>query len=73
MLVKVLVFLLVCSALGAASGLAATSPVPPADAPPAVIAAEFLIEISESETKPMAAACVTFPDEGSKGWQLLPL
>lgn len=68
MSVRLLVWLVVCSALVAAGALGATSPVPAADAPPVVIAAQFLIEISESKTKPMAVACVTFPDEGSKGF-----
>jgi hypothetical protein len=68
MLVRLLVFLVVCCALEPVSGRAATIPVPPADAPPVVIATQFLIEISESKTKPMAVGCVTFPDEGSKGF-----
>jgi hypothetical protein len=33
-----------------------------------VIAAQYLLEISELKTKPMAVACVTFPDERSKGF-----
>jgi hypothetical protein len=68
MLIRLLVLLVACGALGSARGLGATSSVPPADAPPVVIAAQYLIAISESKTKPMAVACVTFPAEGSKGF-----
>jgi hypothetical protein len=55
-----------CRALAPASGHAATIDLPPANAAPVTIAAQFLIEISESKTKPMAVGCVTITGDGSQ-------
>lgn len=40
---------------------------PPANAPPVEIAAQFLGQISESKSKPMVVACVSIPDDLTPG------
>ncbi len=65
---KVLTVAFVVCALGATVASAGTSPLPPADSPLTVIAAQFLREISESKANGVSIRCVTFPDESAKGF-----
>jgi hypothetical protein len=55
----------------AASALTATSPVLSADSSPSAIAAQYLLEISESKSKPILVACATIPDKLTPGYVFL--
>ena len=75
-LILVVVSVAVTGVLGArpssATGaLAASSPVLPANSSPSAIAAQYLLEISESKSKPIIVACATIPDKLTPGFVFL--
>jgi hypothetical protein len=55
----------------ATGAVGASGPVLSADSSPAAIAAQYLLEISESKSKPIVVACATIPDKLTPGYVFL--
>jgi hypothetical protein len=70
-LVLVAVAVAATSVFGARPSSAAEPPVLPANSSPVQIAAQYLLEISESKSKPIVVACATIPDKLTPGYVFL--
>jgi hypothetical protein len=70
-LVLVAVAVAATSVFAARPSSAAEPPILSANSSPVQIAAQYLLEISESKSKPIAVACVTIPDKLTPGYIFL--